>query len=161
MEPVSALSVAASACQFAEQTLKVSDALIDYFRKVKNAPKLSRELRQEALLLSDVLENLRSVLPGDSQAGPLPNSLNNTVKEFEDTVKEMAKHVEIKENELSWKRFRWPFDQKDNEKYLEKLERFKNTFQLALQTIQKYCWLPMALILKGNVGRCYLSSTPN
>jgi hypothetical protein len=87
--------------------------------------------------------------------------LNDTVKEFEETVKEMAKHVEIKDKKLSCKRLRWPFDQKDNERYLEKLERFKNIFQLALQTIQKYCCLPTALILKGNVGRCSLSGTPN
>jgi len=144
MDPVSALGVASAACQFTQLAGHVADNLFQYTRKVKNAPKLSQELRTEALLVSDVLENLQSALPANmpSAESPSPNNdsgtlVTSTVKEFAKTIKEIAGRIEIKENELSWKRLKWPFTQKENESYLQKLERFKNTFQLILQTIQK------------------------
>ena len=141
MDPVSAIAVAAAACQLTEQVSKISGGLYRYFEKVKDAPKLSRELRREALLLSDVLEDLRSALPIEthvkSLSKPQNTSMRNSVEEFEEVVKKMAERVEVKENGLSWERLRWPFDQKENEMYHEKLARFKSTFQLVLQTIQK------------------------
>jgi hypothetical protein len=141
MDPVSALGVAAAACQLAEQVLMISDGLYQYFKEVKQSPKLSRELRQEVLLLSDVLENLRSAFPAEmyvkSLSGPRNTSMNDLIEEFEAVVKKMADRMKIEESGISWKRLRWPFDQKENEKYLEKFERFKSIFQLALQTIQK------------------------
>ena len=138
MDLVSALGVVAATSQFVEQTLMVSDALCRYCRTVKEAPKQSRELRLEMLQLSDILEDLHSAIPRGEQMNLLPktNNLTNTIKDFEETIKEMAQRVEIKEKELSWKRLQWPFDQKENQKYLQKLERFKGTFLLAFQTIQ-------------------------
>lgn len=140
LDPVSAISVAASACQFAEQTTKLFNALNDYFSKLRNAPELSRELRKEAFLLSDVLAELGSSFSADDQDNSLPKTkeVTDMIKEFEETIKAMAERVEIKDKEISLKRFQWPFEQRESEKYLRKLERFKTTFQLALQTRQKY-----------------------
>ena len=139
MDPASALGVAAAATQFAEQVLIISDGLYQFFKNVKNAPKLSRELRKEALLLSDTLENLRSVF-SSHHSSTLPKSrlLPELLQGFEEMMKEMVAKVEIKEGEISRKRLTWPFTQKENEKYLTKLERFKSSFQLALQTLQSY-----------------------
>ena len=140
MEPVTALGVAAAASQFAEQALAISDRLYHYFKNIKNAPKLSRELRKEAFLLSDVLENLSSVFSeekrresGLTKSGPSPE----LIKELQETMAAMAGRVEIKDGEVSWRRAVWPFTQKENEFYLSKLERFKSSFQLALQTLQR------------------------
>jgi len=140
MDPVSALSVAAAAAQFAEQVLIISERLYQFFKTVKNAPKLSRELRQEALLLSDTLENLRSVFtaPDASKALRKASPSADLLQGFEETIKQIAARVEIKEGEASWKRLVWPFTQKENEDYLAKLERFKSSFQLALQVLQSY-----------------------
>ena len=63
--------------------------------------------------------------------------LNDTVKEFAKTMKELENRVEVKDGEII-KRLKWPFTQKENEEYLSKLERYKNTFTLALNTIQRY-----------------------
>ena len=140
MDLVTALGVAAAASQFADQVFKLSDYLYDVFKSIKNAPKQSRELRQEALSLSDMLANLHSLLSSEKQATSLPKAspFVELVKEFEETIAEMAKRVEIKDGEISWKRLGWPFTQKENEKYLSKLERYKNSFQIALQTLQSF-----------------------
>jgi len=61
---------------------------------------------------------------------------------------EMANKVEIKDGALSWNRFAWPFTQKENERYLQKLERFKSSFQLALQAFQSYVFLHLVLTVR-------------
>ena len=140
LDPVSAISVAAAACQFAEQTTKLFNALHYYVSNLNNAPKLSRDLRREALLVSDVLAELRSSFSADDQDNSLLETkvVTDMIKEFEETIKAMAERVEIKDKEISLKRFQWPFKKRESEEYLRKLERFKTTFQLALQTRQKY-----------------------
>jgi hypothetical protein len=97
-------------------------------------------LRQEALLLSDVLANLRYVLSAEKHSSSLPKASPSAelLKDFEQTIAEMAKRVEIKDGEISWKRLGWPFTQKETEKYLSKLDRYKSSFQLALQTLQSF-----------------------
>jgi hypothetical protein len=141
MDPVTALGTAAAATQFAEQVLMVYESLYQFFKTVKNAPKQSRELRQEALILSDTLANLQTLFSGQdpyeslSKAG---SSTSDLIQEFEETIKEMAAKIEIKSREVSWKRLTWPFTQKENEEYLQKLERYKSSFQIALQTLQWY-----------------------
>ena|SRR5271163_690043 len=140
MDPVTALGVAAAASQLAEQVLAISDTLYHVFKSIKNAPKQSRELRQEALLLSDVMANLRYVLLAQKQSPSLPKASPSAelLKDFEETIAEMAKGIEIKDGEISWKRLAWPFTQKENEKYLSKFDRYKSSFQLALQTLQSF-----------------------
>jgi len=154
MDPVTALGVAAAASQFAEQVLKLSDYLYDLFKSINNAPKQSRELRQEALLLSDVLANLRSLLSSEKQTASLPKASPSAelVKEFEETIAEIAKRVEIKDGEISWKRLGWPFNQKENEKYLSKLERYKSSFQLALHTLQSFFPFFVCLIVRTKLA---------
>jgi ribonuclease D len=143
MDPVSALGVASAACQFAESTAKVAQNLYRYYETAKNAPKLSRELRKEALLLSDLLEDLRDTMsvnmPGVESSRNVANSdlASETLKEFEVTIKEIAARAEVAENELSWNRIRWPFTYEENQSYLQRFERFKSTFQLTLQSLQK------------------------
>jgi hypothetical protein len=139
MDPVSALGIAAAASQFGEQVLIISDGLYQYFKTVKNAPKLSRELRQEALILSDTLENLRPLFSIQDPCNSLSKTGTSTselIQEFQKTIKAMAAKIEIKDGEASWKRLTWPFTRKENEDYLKKLERYKSSFQTALQTLQ-------------------------
>jgi hypothetical protein len=140
MDPVTALGVAGIAAQFAEQAVKIFDRLYQYSKSVKNAPAKSRELRQELLLLSDLLENLASVFSKQKKSNVLPNASKYTdlLQEFKETMAEMAEKAEISEGEVSLKRLAWPFKQKDNENYLAKAERFKSLFQLALQRLESY-----------------------
>jgi hypothetical protein len=140
MDPVTALGIAGTAVQLVEQTLRISDCLYQYFKSVKNAPAKSRELRQEALLLSDVLETLAALFSAQNKPTVLPNSgkYADVLQEFKETMAEMAKKVEIKKGKLSFKRLAWPFNERENEKYLARMERFKGSFQLAVQALQSY-----------------------
>ena len=150
MDPATAVGIAAAAGQLAEQALKISHGLYQYFHNVKDAPKLSRELRQEAILLSDVVENLCSIFSSRDRRSdlPKPGPSADLLHEFKETMMEMANKVEIKDSEISWNRLAWPFTQKENEKYLHRLERFKSSFQLALQAFQSYVFLHLVLTVR-------------
>jgi hypothetical protein len=88
MDPVSAFGIAAGAAQLAEQAANVFLGLFKYLRTVKRAPKLSSELREEAFLVHNVLEELKSTL--DTTNTPsMTHTLNDTVKEFAKTMKEL------------------------------------------------------------------------
>jgi Fungal N-terminal domain of STAND proteins len=154
MDPTTALGVAAAAVQFAEQAIKISDCLYQYFKSVKNAPAKSRELRQEALLLSDVLETLTDLFSDQNKLTILPNATKyaDMLTEFKETMAEMAKKVELKKGKLSFKRLTWPFNEKENERYLAKMERFKTSFQLAQQALQSYQHPHFVLTCQFKVG---------
>ena len=139
MDPVSAFGVAAGAAQFVELTENVLLGLFQYFNKVTKASKLSRELRDHVYQLSNILNELQSTLEATN---PRPitastNTLNDIVVEFSNTMKDMEGRVVVKEGELK-KRIQWPFTEKDNKQFLEKLERYKSIFDSALNTIQRY-----------------------
>jgi Fungal N-terminal domain of STAND proteins len=163
MDPATALGVAGAVAQFAEQALKISDCLYQYFKSVKNAPAKSRELRQEALLLSDVLETLTDLFSAQNKPSVLPNAgkYADMLKEFRETMADMAKKVEIKKGELTFKRLAWPFTEKENGNYLTKMERFKSSFQLALQALQSYDFPHFVLICQFKVGQYRMSRASN
>lgn len=154
MDPVTAVGVAAAALQLSEQAINISDSLYQYFKSVKNAPAKSRELRLEALLLSDVLETLADVFSAQSASNVSPKAgkYGDMLKEFSETAAEMVKKVELKKGKLSIQRLQWPFTEKENEKYLAILERFKSSFQLALQALNSYKLTPSPLTKQFKTG---------
>ena len=138
MDPVSAFGVAAGAAQFVELTENVLLGLFQYFNKVTKASKLSRELRDHVYQLSNILNELQSTLEATN---PRPitastNTLNDIVVEFSNTMKDMEGRV-VKEGEWN-KRFQWPFTEKENKIFLEKLKSYKSIFDSALTVIQRY-----------------------
>jgi len=138
MDPVSALGVAAAAAQFAGDALRVLDTLKHYLQAVKNAPKRSRELKAELLLVSDVLGDLKSNLETGSYGLPTANtSLTGLLDDFAGLIKEMAARTEVQKRDIK-KRLQWPFTEKENAIYLSRLERFKNTFNLAWDALHTY-----------------------
>lgn len=144
MDPVSAFGLAAGVAQFADLSARIVMSLYDYYRTVKHAPKLSKELRQEVFVVSNVLEDMRSSLESDPKDSKSTKNaeLGNIALEFAEMMGEMASRIEVKEGDILGK-LKWPFDQKENERYLVRLERFKSTFILALQTIERYISLPI------------------
>lgn len=134
MDPVSAVGLVASAAQLAEMAANVYLSLFKYFRAVKQAPKLSKELREEALLVNEVLEELKSALETIDTQPSTTSGLNNA---FDGMTKILNKlESEVKESEVM-KRLKWPFTEQENKEYLSKLGRYKGTFNLALTTIQR------------------------
>ena len=141
MDPVSAFGVAAGVVQFADLAANVYMTLFTYFRSVKQAPKRSEELQKEALSVSNVIDHLKSILETtNTETVNLSASLKDTLSECSQTLTEMNNQVAVKESEWG-KRLKWPFTEKENLEYLSKLERYKSTFSLELDIIQRYILL--------------------
>ena len=140
MDPASAFGVAVGVAQFVDLAVDVACGLSRYFHSVKQAPKLSRELQQEALLVSLVLKELKSTLVATNHVQTttrLGKTLSDIVEEFKEAMTDMQTVVMIKDGDFI-KRLRWPFTEGKNKEYFSNLERYKNTFTLALTTIQRY-----------------------
>ncbi len=138
MNPLSALAIAAATTQFVESSTKIFEALFGYWQSVKEAPKRSKELQQEMFLISNVLIDLRSALASHPKGLRVPKiaaPLGRTATEFAKTMDALTSRIQVKEQDI-FKRLKWPFDEKENEIFIQKLERFKGTFTLALEVLQ-------------------------
>lgn len=138
VDPVSALAIAAGAAQFADLAAKVSLELFQYFNKVKKAPKDSSELRDHAYQLYNILTELQSIIKDTNprQITASMNTLNDSVVQFSKTMEDMERVV-VKEGEWK-KRLQWPFTEKENKIFVEKLKSYKSLFDSVLSIIQKY-----------------------
>ena len=140
MDPLSAFGVAAGVAQFVDLAIRVSQSLSQYYRSVNEAPKLSRKLQQEACVVSVLLKELKSTFEATKSPKitmELMTTLIDIVDEFSKTMTDLEGRLTIKDGELT-KRLKWPFNEKENENYFKRLERYKTTFILALTTIQRY-----------------------
>jgi hypothetical protein len=141
MEPLSALAIATTTTPYLEQSLTVSRSLYDYFKETKNSPELSKELRRESMLVSDVLDDLHKALASNvrSVSSSKVGRYADIVDEFALTMTEMTARIQVKSKEAK-KRLKWPFTAKENQEYLGKFERYTSTFMLALQIVQGYIY---------------------
>src|SRR5437667_3721793 len=89
MDPASAFQVAAGAAQFVGLAAKGFLELYHYSSKVKNAPKLSREVQDCAYMLSSILNELHSAVEATNpRPTELTNTLNDIVVDFSQIMKE-------------------------------------------------------------------------
>lgn len=138
MDPISAIGLVASIAQLADLAASISGGLYIYFRKVKQALKRSDDLRKEVLILAAVLEQLKTAL----QSNPIKNLPSQD--RFMESVSELLKTMNAKTSRLELnagvigKRLIWPFTQKEEEECLSKIERYKSTFNLLLQSAERY-----------------------
>ena len=136
MDPVTALSVAAAAAQFAEQGAEVYFGLLKYFKSVAHAPERSVELQTEALLISTVLKELKSTLKDIKYHSDEP--LNDLVADFSKTMSELESRLVVIEDNEWIKRLKWYFTEKKINEYLSKFKKYRETFAMALSIIQRY-----------------------
>jgi Fungal N-terminal domain of STAND proteins len=129
MDPVSAVGVAAGAAQLAGQAKDIVCNMWQYFEAVKNAPKRSQELRQEMSNLADLLESLEDVLNSPTSSPLFTNS--DPVEEFVEMLDTLTARVAAPKSK-GIRRLKWPFTQEENKRLLSKMERYKSTFNLAL-----------------------------
>jgi hypothetical protein len=129
MDPFSAVGAPASIAQLVKLTKDIVKGLWDYSVAVKNAPKHSKELRQEMGALSELLEVLEETL--DSPALDNIFTTSSPSKDFLALLNELNGRVkESKTKGLG--RFKWPFSQNENKSLLVRIERYKTTFDFAL-----------------------------
>src|SRR5271170_527394 len=141
MDPITAVGITVNVGALIQLTSGIIVGLIDYCLSVKCAPVKSKELRDELLVLSDVLKELETIIkpiPSPHMEGSQRSlSLQKALSEFGEMLNDMYKRVAISKMNFT-KRIKWPFTEKENVDYLARMERYKATFTLALSSVQRY-----------------------
>ena len=123
MDPVSAVGLAASAAQLAGLAKDIVANMWRYFEAVKDAPKNAEQLRQEVGHLSTLLDRF------DDKSLESLFTDKTPLDEFLEILKELR--VAPRETKGS-RRLKWPFTQDQNKRLLDRIERYKASFNLAL-----------------------------
>jgi Fungal N-terminal domain of STAND proteins len=133
MDPVTAVGLAASIIQIEELARTTISALFQYFEDVRHAPKRSRELRRELETVCDLLGDLDLVLTSHSTTSTIqaPDSLKSAITDFRGMLDTMCTRV-AEARTKGLKRLKWPFTEHENDRYLARMERYKSTFNAAL-----------------------------
>lgn len=133
MDPLSALGLLQSLDVLAGIARGVVSNMYLYFEAVKNAPKMSAELRQEMGIICTLLDSLGIALAHDDSKSQcqLASSISVPLQQLKALVCDMNTRVSVSQTK-GLRRFKWPFAKEENERLLTKLERFKNTFTMAM-----------------------------
>jgi hypothetical protein len=131
MDLVTAIGLAASSAQLANQAKGILCDLYKYFEAVKDAPKHSKELRQEVGFICELLDSLEDVLIARPVESRTIARLAAAFQDFRTMLDTMKKRASEKRTE-GLRRLKWPFTKEENEKWLFKIERYKSVFNMAL-----------------------------
>jgi hypothetical protein len=128
----------ASVAQLADLAVKVFGDLHRYYHGVKNAPARAKDLREELGGILGIIETLKDVLSDTpSRVGISSETLEKVVSQFTEALVDTEKRVAA-ERAKGIQRMKWPFSEHETQEAIEKIERFKNTFNLALNLEQTY-----------------------
>lgn len=118
--------------------VKVGKSLYEYYGNVAEAPAQALRLRQElgtivAILntLKDTLECSPTLFQGSEKV------LEDALVQFEVLLKEMEARIQD-DKARGFARLKWPFTEAKNKDYLDKIERHKSSFNLALTLENQY-----------------------
>lgn len=132
MDPVSIVGLAASAAQLASLAKDTFTALFNYVREVKDAPKCGRDLRNELLAVCDLVDSLDNALNMSSTSSfTRPASLASAIPEFRGILETLKTRI-TEAQARGIRRLKWPFTKQETEKYLTRIGRYKDTFNMAL-----------------------------
>lgn len=127
------VGLVASVAALAELTLKVFTNLYRLYGDVRGP---AAELRNELGLMLGVIDNLKETIRNDeSSLQSYHRSLEGAVAEFVRMVEEMEKRI-VPEQINGIKILKWPFTEGENKIYLERIERYKGTINIAMNAKQ-------------------------
>jgi len=127
MDPITAVGLVAAAAQL---TANVKCILVDYLRGVIDAPKQSRELRQELGAMCELLDDLQNVITTKSQFASSA-SLKKAIEDFNAMLNEINEKIQISKTK-GVHRLTWPFAKDESMKLLERIKRYNGIFNSAL-----------------------------
>jgi len=130
VDPITAVSLAASATQLAEQAFSVVHNLRNYRKAIRNGPKLSAELRQEMSTLCDLLDSLDDAITNNTQFA-CSASLKDSCQELKSMLDKMNDRVKPSRT-AGLNKLKWPFTIHENKEFLSRINRYKQTFNLTL-----------------------------
>lgn len=136
MEPITIVGAVSAATDLAVMTLKLGLQLYRFYCEVKSAPKKSKELCDEISELSFVMNDLAQTLK-EVEENPdivIVNIISvDSLQKYSQFLSDLSSCVQVDKKEIK-KRLKWPLSTKDNEELIAKLERYKATMTLALQS---------------------------
>ena len=126
--------------QVLDSAVGVYMALFGYLKSVSEAPKRSRELRDEARLLAEALQILKFKVidsPASRSEASSMKAMTDAVSELLATLKEMEGRMHVSKGDIH-RRLKWPFSEAENDKYLQRFQRYNVYFNTILESLQVY-----------------------
>jgi DNA repair exonuclease SbcCD ATPase subunit len=136
MDPITVVGFAANVAQLVDLALAVFTNLHKYSRNFESAPKRSEQLRREVNHVVDLLADLQDIFKKNPNEF-LRRSLELEVKELEVLLRELQSRTNP-QNTKGFQRLKWPFKEAENEDLIRRIERFKSSFNLAMNISQTY-----------------------
>ena len=136
------LSVAANVIAVVDISAKIASLCFQYSVAVKNAKEDIGRLQRKVNDIKDVLGEVQHLLDGrDKTRLSATNKLLDSLKECFLQLEELKTQLEPGNTRKAMSRFgvralKWPFTSKEVEKIVVSLERYEQTFSLALQADQ-------------------------
>ena len=137
------VSATASIVALIDTSLKVVFLCAEYYSNVKNAKKDVDRFSLEVKAFINVLHNLEKLARNPVGATRLcaSRSLNNDIERCLLDLERLQKKLDPGKRQKAMSRYgiralKWPFESKELEKDIGELERYKSTFNLALNTDQ-------------------------
>lgn len=133
MDPVTAVGLAASAVQLAALAKCVIQQLVRYCSDVKNAPKMVAKLNQELETLSYLIEGFNEALmTSPKELIGTPDAFPNVINDIRSTLEEMNSKLIMSQKGVARRLIQWPFTKHELLQYLKDVDRYKTTFNAAL-----------------------------
>jgi hypothetical protein len=137
-----AVGAAASIIGIVELTAKLASVCLEYSRAVKNANKDINRLYIELKNLQNVVESVKQLLDRPesaklSAARESFTSLNECLVQLRNLQKKLEprkRHQFL--GKIGLRELKWPFDSKEVDEIVLRLERYKSTISLAFQVDQ-------------------------
>ena len=107
-----------------------------YYSDVKGARQDRERLHEEVKALHDVLKNVQSLVNGPN-ASKVPSLSSYVRAKCSPDVEELEAKLNpgrgrIAMKKIGWHALKWPFDKKEVDNYISRLERHKSTISAAL-----------------------------
>ena len=134
--PDNSIWIATNVVGLADVTFRVFKAVADYYHAVKSATAKSQELQDELFAISNVTRNI-ALLLSNTPTGKESVVPDESVTQFRALLEEIRTKIALSAGDIQ-KRLEWPLTVKENAEYIDRLERFKSTFSLALNVYQRY-----------------------
>ncbi|PNP73422.1 hypothetical protein FNYG_13249 [Fusarium nygamai] len=137
-----ALGVASSVIAVADLSAKVFSLCLQYSREVKNAKDDIKRLYKEVAAFQDTTEKLKALLEGPrGKELRASQQLVSAIEDGHSTLGKVEQQLQPSTGRKAMSRFgvralKWPFESKDVEGTIEKLERCRGNISLALNIDQ-------------------------
>ena len=136
------LSGAASVIAIIDISAKITSLCLQYSAAVKNAKKDIERLQRKVSDIKHVLEEVKKLLDGRDKTRLLTtHKLTGSLKDCFEQLEELNSQLKFGKTRKAMSRFgvrslQWPFTSENVEKLVASLERYEQTYNLALQTDQ-------------------------